>query len=866
MSKDFITQGDLVPEWLKHVAGEDIAKEADAEYKSYKGEHHETTFQVPDLQAANKEARPLVLFMDASQDKSSDEQEPPLKCEVGAFWKGDSQGRSVFSKQCKSIEEAQRLFDGMETQLHKIDALHSVSPDIAAAQTEDFFKGVQSFATPEEVTKTFDSHTMSSFVPGWDLVSSKNQIKVKFSDEFLKVALRKFKVATENPLGNPTSSFSTDSRTHCGTDNYTISFWSRAYTLEGDILRNAATITRVGNATPTLILEEISFKDFNQICSSLTPDANQYGLQYDSVTAKWTKTSGKAVIQNIFFESREDLEDFWKNTKNVGEGAKKELLKEPKGGEAPESEEEKLEPAPSISLEDLMNEGPAEGEGAATSAPAPAEVPATSSLKNQIEKVSAIPAKDLKEGQDVIYISDEGEVKGKVVKNENGVITLNDGKSDHSHLTEEEGISVFVSPGEYRGLKERESAHKKQEREKEKAMGPEFDTREAPADAPKTVDEIVEKTEEELEKEEEAAGEQEGQIAKEDLGESEDAGLAEHASAQHPFLQALADSNIYVEAGLLSWLKDDWPAGLPTKEMQEIYNHMLVNFRNDLRKQVHTIHDNWKKSREKHDKLLELETIVENAQSEIDGTHDEHTKAQLEKQQAKRKEEMETIRKEMKRGSVSDDAYKAALIAKFKEFAHLSARKSTEDPFKDPVEIAKGSKELRKLLEDEHKMQTELDGIRSKLTQLTQAVSAKEEELWEMFKGLPSEDEQAAQAAAVSQKMMQVDDLFSRYLAQEGPVTTSQGIEKFQNLIEKLEKERAAALKTVKLPESQQAKADNTIQEIHQLQDDLMKSKDWETARKLEEEMAALEKKKNILMDQVGVVSSLNMIAEIFKK
>jgi len=865
MSKDFITQGDLVPDWLKNLAGEEIAKEANAESQSYKGEHHETTFQVPDLQASNKAARQLVLFMDAQQDKSSDEQEPPLKCQVGAFWKGDAQGRSIFSRDCKSVEEAQQLFDGMEAQLHKIDALHSVSPEIAAEQTSDFFKGVQAYTSPQEVTKTFDNHTMSSYAPGWDLVATKNQIRVSFSDEFLKKALAKFKIANENPLGNPHSSYSTDSRVHCGLDNYTVSYWSRAYTPEGDILKNAVAVTRVGNSTPSVVLEDVPFKDFNQICSSLTPDANQYGLQYDSVTARWTKTAGKAVIQNIFFESVSDLEEYQKNTKNVGEGAKKELLKGPKGGEAPESEEEKLEPAPSISLEDIMkDEGLPEGE-AGKSAPAP-EMPAMSSFKDRIEKVAAMPAADLKEGQDIIYMSDEGEVKGKVVKNEDGVITINDGKKDHSHLTEEEGISVFVTPGEYRGLKERESAHKHQEREKMKAMGPEFDTREAPADAPKTVDEIVEKTEEELEKEEAESGEQEGQVAEEDLGESDEkTNLAEHASSQHPFLQALADSNIYIEAGLLSWLKNDWPEGLPTKEMQEIYNHMLVNFRNDLRKQVHTIHENWKKSREKHDKLLELETIVENAQSEIDGTHDEHTKGQLEKQQAKRKEEMEAIRKEMKRGSVSDDAYKAALIAKFKEFAHLSARKSTDDPFKDPVEIAKGSKELRKLLEEEHKMQTELDGIRSRLTQITQKVSAKEEELWEMFKALPSEDEQAAQAAAVSQKLMQVDDLFSRYLAQEGPVTTSQGIEKFQNLIEKLEKDRADAMKPLKLPESQQGKADTMIQEIHQLQDELMKSKDWETARKLEEEMAALEKKKNALMDEVGVVSSLTMIANIFK-
>ena len=912
MSKDFITKNDLVPDWLKHVAaGED--------YKSYKGEHHETTFQVPDLRASNKESRPLVLFMDAQQDKSNTE--GSLSCQVGAFWKGDAQGRSLFSKKCKSIEEAQSLFDGMEVQLHKIDTLSSVDPAIAAEQTQDFFKGVAGFAQPAEVEKTFDNHTMSSFVPGWDLVSSPNCIQVKFSDDFIKTALRKFKVASENPLGNPHASYSTDSRTHCGADNYTVSYWSRALTPEGNILKNIITVTRVGNSTPSVVMHGVSFDNFNQVCSSLTPDANQYGLQYDSVTAKWTKTAGKAVIQNIFFESREDLEDFWKSTKNVGEGAKKEVSKKPKGGEAPEAEEEPIEPAPSISLEDIMKGGPGEESAAAQSAPSPENVPSTSSFKNRIEKIAALPAKELKEGDEVIYMSDEGEIKGKVVKNEDGIITLNDGKGDHSHLTEEEGISVFVSPGEYRGLKERESAHQKKKNEEKRNMGPEFDTREQSDDvpAPKSVDEIVEKSEEELEKEEEEAGKDEGQLAAEDLGEVEEKGLAEHASSlktaesywckcghvpsqhengtgmctwedsnktqeapaeackcqkyeardatasMHPFLQALATSEIYVEAGLLSWLKNDWPQGLPTKEMQEIYNAMLVNFRNDLRKQIHTIHENWKASREKHDKLLELESIVANAQEEIDGTKDEHTKGQLEKQQAKRKQEMDEIRKSMKRGSVSDDAYKAALIAKFKEFAHLSARKSTDDPFKDPVEIAKGSKELRKLLEDEHKMQTELDGIRSRLTQLTQTVSAKEEELWEMFKGLPDQNEQMAQVEAVSQKLMQVDDLFARYLAQEGPVTTANGIEKFQNMIEKLEKERADSMKAAKLPEAQQAKADEAIQGIHQMQDDLMKSKDWESARSLEKELADLEKKKNALMDETGVISSLNIIYEVFK-
>src|ERR1035437_1798514 len=289
MAKDFITQGDLVPKWLKQIAAEDISKEAGTEYKSYKSEHHETVFQVPDLKASNKEARPLVLFMDASKDQS--DTEGSQNCQVGAFWKGDAQGRSLFSKQCKSAEEAQQLFDGMEVQLHKIDALQAVSPEIAAEQTEDFFKGVQSYTAPEEVSKTFDNHTMSSFVPGWDLVSSKNQLQVQFSDEFLKVALRKFKVATENPLGNPDSTYITNTKGHCGKDNYVISSWAKANTSEGNILKNVVTITRVGNSTSSIMLERVAINDFNQICSSLTPDATQYGLTYDSVTTKWTKTA-----------------------------------------------------------------------------------------------------------------------------------------------------------------------------------------------------------------------------------------------------------------------------------------------------------------------------------------------------------------------------------------------------------------------------------------------------------------------------------------------------------------------------------------------------------------------------------------------
>jgi hypothetical protein len=483
-----------------------------------------------------------------------------------------------------------------------------------------------------------------------------------------------------------------------------------------------------------------------------------------------------------------------------------------------------------------------------------------------MEKVAAIPAADLKEGQDVIYISDEGELKGKVVKNDHGVITLNDGKADHTHLTEEEGISVFVTPGEHRGLKERETAHRKQENERKKVEGPDFDTREAPTEAPKSVDEIVEKTEEELEKEEEAAGKEEGQMAEEDLGEVVEKKQLAETSTMHPFIKALADSSIYVKAGLLSWLKDDWPTGLPTKEMQEIYNHMLVNFRNDLRKEIHIIHNNWKESRDKHDQLLALEGIVENAQGEIDATKDEHTKGQLEKQQAKRREEMDAIRKGMKRGSVSDDAYKASLIAKFKEFAHLSARKSTDDPFKDPVEVAKGSKELRKLLDEERQMQAQLDEIRSRLTQMTMAVSAKEEVLLELFSGIPERSEQLEQAEAVSKRIMQVDELFSRYLAQEGPVTTSEGIEKFQNLIQKLEKERESALKAIKLPETKQTKVDEAIQEIHQAQDELMSSKDWDVARDLEKKMQTLEKEKSALMDEVGVVASLGLIAELYSK
>ena len=94
MAKEFITQGDLIPEWLKHLAGEDLTKEAEADSESYKGEHHETTFQIPDLQAANKASRQLVLFMDAQQAKGS-ATAGSLQCQVGAFWKGDAQGRQV---------------------------------------------------------------------------------------------------------------------------------------------------------------------------------------------------------------------------------------------------------------------------------------------------------------------------------------------------------------------------------------------------------------------------------------------------------------------------------------------------------------------------------------------------------------------------------------------------------------------------------------------------------------------------------------------------------------------------------------------------------------------------------------------------
>lgn len=853
------TQKDLIADWLKN-----LSKEAEVVEMERKNIREKSTLNLPDPGASPQAAdyiKPATVYLYVSENKDGGESRKDYM--VGMYW--NSLEGDLFQKTYPSEEAARMGYTSLQERLKKVESISGTDPEKSSELMKDLLEDYKMEADPLAQGKTYNPKTMSSLqntiLPGWEIINSDGRLLVKFSPDFLKASLRKFESLSDLPAVRPEVIYSTATRLHCGVDNYLVSRWRKALTKEGNIVRNIIQIEKENAGERVhFVLKNVSDDQFDTICSSLTPDQGQYGLNYDSITGLWYKTAGKSVIQNIFFDNMVDLKEYLDSQKSKSapeakeeKPSKKEKLtptKEEKSFE-PEKEHE-TEPSESVSFEELMEKPAAESKEE--------PIEAATSLKE-----SKLNFADIKVGDNVVYMSEGKALEGTVESIKDKEVALRSGKTLHEHLEEEPEISYFMAPGEYRELKKREHAHNKEEKEKGDEAEWAFEESARPEGSPQEEAPTEEKEEaEEIKMEEE-------ELLPEDLGQEEPKLAEEIASDFHNIFNVLSslkmfDSPIILEASLKSWLGGDWPNGLPTPEMQKIYNHMLENFRNELREKINELHAKWLKSQDLYTDIINTQKNIEKYQEQIDKEKDEDTKKQLEKQQANLKPGLEKKRDEYRRAAINPESYKAALMSMFREYSPLSTYPPELQQRGDPAANAAGAKRLRELLQKEKELNNGFENARKRALEISDEITNKQNELWSIFEAVPEYAEQKAKVEAIVQKINKIDDLFADYLSFHGSKVLSEGVEKFQDTIAKLEKERVAAMKGVHLPPENQKKADDLISEIHSLQDKLYSPETAKQLKEMEKEMDQLEKQKYALEDEIGVVATLTAISDLIIK
>lgn len=275
--------------------------------------------------------------------------DPGGQAVVQLVWKGATSPIFEFSKKYSTWKDAEMVFSSLLSELKKVESYIDVDPGRAKENVEkllDEYRGKSDtpHAGAEVGTKTMSVLEIDN---GWNIISKQGKLEVSFSDDFLKKALSRFNPINDTPVNLSEQVYSTSSRQHCGTDNFVVSYWKKVNTSEGNIIRNAALVSRIGGSS--YFVSGITVDEYNTLCTALTPNPKHYGIAYDSVTSSWfrdqvdIKASAKEVVAMVVERlsgSPEEIAEYDKLKKNKEDAPMTDMPKDEKSPK--EDEEESL--------------------------------------------------------------------------------------------------------------------------------------------------------------------------------------------------------------------------------------------------------------------------------------------------------------------------------------------------------------------------------------------------------------------------------------------------------------------------------------------------------------------------------------------
>jgi len=344
---------DLVPDWLRHTIAVEAAEEAGQVLPSSGSREH--SFGIVDPWApSQKGGTPLVRRIKAElyEDPESG------TAVVQLAWEGTTPPIQEFYKKFASAKDAQNVFSSMLKELRQVESYAAANPALAKEKVKelfDEFKGQSDpmHTSPSEGTGTRTNTSLHlELATGWSILNKQGQLVVSFSDDFLTNIFSNYKEVASEPTQHGELVYATSSRPHCGEDNFVASYWRKVKMADGNIVRNAALVSRVGGES--FFATNVPVEEFNLLCAALTPDPIQYGIAYDSVTGKWYKTA--AVVERYFSDPQHPEElDRILDYLGKGKGKKAEEPKEEKKDKKDKSDEE-------AKLDDLLKEEPEKGD------------------------------------------------------------------------------------------------------------------------------------------------------------------------------------------------------------------------------------------------------------------------------------------------------------------------------------------------------------------------------------------------------------------------------------------------------------------------------------------------------------------------
>lgn len=351
MAKRPIQRIDLVPDWLRHT----IAAETEQPLKA--SAPREQGFKVVDPFAPDqKGGTPMVRRIKAEYYEDPDNG----SAVVQLAWEGTTPPVLEFYKKYSSAADAEIFFSSMLKELRQIESYVDTNPNKAKEKTKDLFdeyKGQSDImnASPAGGTGTRTNTSLhQELAAGWNILNKQGKLVVDFEEAFLKNIFASYKEEATDPIQPGELIYTTSNRLHCGADNFVASYWRKVKTADGNILRNAALVSRIGGES--YFITNVPVEDFTLLCAALTPDPVHYGITYDSFTGKWCKTA--AVVERYFSDPNHP-EELDRILDYLGKGKKK---PEEKLEDKSKDEKKKGKSDEEKKLDDLLKEGPNDNE------------------------------------------------------------------------------------------------------------------------------------------------------------------------------------------------------------------------------------------------------------------------------------------------------------------------------------------------------------------------------------------------------------------------------------------------------------------------------------------------------------------------
>lgn len=359
MAHRTIKKIDLVPTWIREAIadfsqpGEPVTKEPAGAPKPMTNGPIKQSFAIVDPYAPGKGEVSPVRRVKA--EYTEDPESGTTIVQLG--WEGTQPPIPIYYKKFASSNDAHLSHSKMIKDLTQVASYAETNPDKAKTKAKELFDKYKGESDPlmsapgEGTGSRSNSSLHMEIAKGWEIINKEGTLSVSFSDDFLANVFSSYKEVSATPITSGEYVYSTATRNHCGTDNFVVSYWRKAKTADGNIVRNAAMISRAGGET--FLVANISLEDYNTLCSALTPSPTHYGISYDSITNQWVKVA--AVVERYFSSSPEELD---KILDYLGKGKKAPAEEEMK----PEKKEKKEKPGEEDKkLDELLNEAPDKG-------------------------------------------------------------------------------------------------------------------------------------------------------------------------------------------------------------------------------------------------------------------------------------------------------------------------------------------------------------------------------------------------------------------------------------------------------------------------------------------------------------------------